>query len=323
MSRNFKQRLRVVTDRAHSLFFLLCWASLLPLFFVACSKASTTAVDSSTRSGKPIVYTVNYPLAYFAGRIGGDSIEVVFPIPKGIDPIHWTPDADAIADFQSADLILLNGAGYAKWTGQTTLPSNRIAITTRDVADQYIEVPNAITHSHGPDDQHSHAGLAPETWLDPRLAIAQAMVIREEFEKLAPDSAAEIRANFAALRIDLEELDADFESRFAASPKAWIASHPVYDYLARRYSIDLASLHWEPDQLPSNDQWNDFKKRLVEHPADLMLWEDQPGEQTASRLAELGVKVVTFRPLARHPESGDYLSSMRENLKNLAEATTD
>lgn len=303
---------------------LKLWSALLAIVcIVGCASRSATKVDSDERSGKPTVYTVNYPLAYFARRIGGDSIEVVLPIPQGIDPIDWTPDADAIADFQSADLILLNGAGYAKWTGQTTLPVNRIAITTRDVTDQYIEVADAITHSHGPGDEHSHAGQASETWLDPRLAVAQAIVIREELEKLAPESAAEIRTNFAALQIDLEKLDAELESRFAAAPKAWIASHPVYDYLARRYSIDLESLHWEPNQLPSDAQWNDFKKRLVGRPTDLMLWEDQPVEQTASRLAELGVKVVTFRPLANKPAQGDYLSGMRENLKNLAEATID
>jgi hypothetical protein len=99
------------------LIFVLCWASLLPTCFVGCSKESTTAIESTRRSGKPIVYTVNYPLAYFASRIGGDSIEVLFPVPEAVDPIHWTPDA--FADFQSADLILLNGAGYAKWTQQS------------------------------------------------------------------------------------------------------------------------------------------------------------------------------------------------------------
>jgi zinc transport system substrate-binding protein len=323
MSRVFNKGLRAVNARAHALIFVMCWASLLTTCFVGCSKASNSAIESTQRSGKPIVYTVNYPLAFFAKRIGGDSIEVVCPVPEGVDPIHWTPNADAIANFQSADLILLNGAGYAKWTDYATLPSSRIAITTREVTDQYIEVPDAITHSHGPDDQHSHAGLAVETWLDSRLAIGQASVIRDELEKLLPDSTSELQANFDSLRSELEDLDAEIESLFAAAPKTWLASHPVYDYLARRYSIDLESLHWEPDELPTEDQCLEFEKLLSEHPASLMLWEDQPLEQTTSRLAELGVKVVTFRPLAGKPDSGDYLSGMRENLNNLTEATAD
>ena len=34
-------------------------------------------------SDKLTVYTVNYPLAYFAERIGGDAAEVVLPVPQG------------------------------------------------------------------------------------------------------------------------------------------------------------------------------------------------------------------------------------------------
>jgi len=66
------------------------------------------------------VYAVNYPLAYFAERIGGSSVNVVLPVPADIDPAFWEPDASVIAEFQQADLILLNGAGYANWS--THLP---------------------------------------------------------------------------------------------------------------------------------------------------------------------------------------------------------
>ncbi len=62
---------------------------------------------------KPIVYTVNYPLYYFASRIAGDAAEVVFPVPEDVDPAFWMPGTEEIAAFQKADLILLNGAGYA------------------------------------------------------------------------------------------------------------------------------------------------------------------------------------------------------------------
>ena len=40
------------------------------------------------------VYVVNYPLAYFAERIGGDLIRVEFPAPSDVDPAYWTPDAE-------------------------------------------------------------------------------------------------------------------------------------------------------------------------------------------------------------------------------------
>ena len=49
------------------------------------------------------IYTVNYPLQYFAQRIAGEYAKVVFPAPQGVDPAFWTPDPSAIAAYQDAD----------------------------------------------------------------------------------------------------------------------------------------------------------------------------------------------------------------------------
>ena len=97
---------------------------------------------------KLVIYTVNYPLAYFAERIGGDLVEVVFPAPADKDPAYWSPDADTIAAYQGADLILLNGAGYAKWVDRASLPSSRLVDTGAAFADRLIEMESATTHSH-------------------------------------------------------------------------------------------------------------------------------------------------------------------------------
>ena len=68
------------------------------------------------------VYTVNYPLQYFAERIGAEHVEVAFPAPSGVDPAFWKPDSDILRQYQQADLVLLNGAGYAGWVEKVSLP---------------------------------------------------------------------------------------------------------------------------------------------------------------------------------------------------------
>ncbi len=73
------------------------------------------SVQNSDAAGPLNVYVVNYPLKYFAERIGGDHVRVKFPVPADVDPANWNPDLADIAAYQQADLILLNGAGYAKW----------------------------------------------------------------------------------------------------------------------------------------------------------------------------------------------------------------
>ena len=49
--------------------------------------ASAAVADDRLR-----IYTVNYPLQYFAQRLAGEHAEVVFPAPPAIDPAFWTPD---------------------------------------------------------------------------------------------------------------------------------------------------------------------------------------------------------------------------------------
>jgi len=295
------------------------WALLAALLVVTgCRERSPSAPPTAQSEGeKPRVFTVNEPLACFARRIGGDLVEVSFPAPDDVDPAYWIPGPETLLKYQSADLILLNGADYAKWTLRSTLPWSRTVMTTRDVEDSHIEIADAVSHTHGPEGEHSHAGLVAETWLDPRIAIAQAQVVLEELQGLLPASSETLTANFGELERDLRGLDTEFESVFQSLPNSWLASHPVYAYLQKRYSLDMRSLHWEPDRHPSDEQWNDLEELLASKPALLMLWENPPRRETAERLAQLGVRVIVFRTAANRSEAGGYFDTMKVNLNHL------
>ena len=49
-----------------------------------------------------LIYSVNYPLQYFAQRIAGEHAEVVCPAPAGTDPAFWNPDAETVAATDAA-----------------------------------------------------------------------------------------------------------------------------------------------------------------------------------------------------------------------------
>ena len=89
------------------------------------------------------VAVVNYPLAYFAGRIGGPDVAVLFPAPADVDPAHWSPEPETVASYQAADLILLNGADYAKWVAQASLPAAKLVDTGSAYADRLIPLEEA------------------------------------------------------------------------------------------------------------------------------------------------------------------------------------
>jgi zinc transport system substrate-binding protein len=276
---------------------------------------------SSVAAEKLTVYAVNYPLQYFAERIGGEHISVVFPIPADVDPAYWIPDAKTISDYQQADLILLNGAGYAKWVNKATLPRFRLVNTSAPFKDRYIESAEILSHSHGSEGEHAHEALAFTTWIDFSLAATQAGSIAEALDRKRPELKNYFRKNYQKLEQDLLKLDEDIKRLIAKHQRQpLIVSHPVYDYFARRYGLNIKSLHWEPDEIPTQEQMVKLKKILKAHPAKWMIWEGQPRKKSVERLKAIGVESLVFDPCGNTPDQGDFLYVMQQNVENLRQA---
>ncbi len=278
-----------------------------------------TGTPATSDSGVPVVYAVNYPLQYFAERIGGDIVQVVFPAPADEDPAFWMPDAEVVAEYQEADLILLNGAGYAKWTTRVSLPASRLVNTSSGFEERLVRVEGAVTHAHGPGGEHAHEGIAFTTWLDPAQAIEQAAAVERAFSAAWPEHESSFQEGLESLQADLLTLDEQLSAAFRPlDGRPLMASHPVYQYLARRYDLDLESVQWEPSEMPTSAMWRQFGELLQGHPARLMLWEGAPSAEITDELVSLEVLPVVFDQCGSAPEEGDYLSVMRRNIENLA-----
>ena len=294
--------------------------SVLLVLLAGCGKAPeepSEAVGSERLS----VYVVNYPLKYFAERIGGDLVDVQFPVPAGEDPAYWSPGSAAIVAYQQADVILLNGAGYAKWVDKVSLPSSKLVDTSRAFADRLIEIKEQATHIHGPKGKHAHGGYAFTTWLDPKLAMEQARAVNKALCAKLPDSKVELANRFAELEGELLEIDKQLKDVFSAAPKRpLVFSHPVYQYFERRYGLNGRSVHWEPDEAPTEAMWAELKELLAGHPAKWMLWEGDPDAETVAKLKDLGLGSVVFDPCGTVPAEGDFLSMMRKNVDELQPA---
>jgi zinc transport system substrate-binding protein len=245
-------------------------------------------------------------------------VVVELPVPAAVDPAFWKPLPEDIAGFQRADVILLNGAGYGEWVETASLPPSKLVDTSRSFHDRLIRVEDLVRHSHGPEGEHSHAGTAFTTWLDPTLALEHARAVRAAFAELRPETEAAFETGFLALERDLLDLDERLRAIVARDPKRpLLASHPVYQYLARRYGLDLKSVHWEPDEAPLDEMWKELRALLASHPARWMLWEGRPLDETVRKLEALGVRSVVFAPCANVPEAGDWLDAQRENARSL------
>lgn len=292
-------------------FALLCRWTFLSGLFLALGAPWAAAQD------RPTIFAVNYALSYFAERLGGSEVEVVFPVPDGIDPAFWRPDASEISRMQAADLIVLNGAGFAGWTTQVSLPRSRLVDTSRGFRDRYIAT-QSVTHSHGNDGAHSHTAIAAFTWLDQELAVLQAQAIAAAMASrglLDPDL---IYQRLTGLSEDLMALDALAQTlRTDAEGVALVATHPRYQYLARAYDLDIRSLEWEAGAAPDNDQLEELAALHAETDARLLLWEAPPPEAARADVTALGLVDVVFPTLAMTPPEADYISVLTEALETL------
>jgi zinc transport system substrate-binding protein len=178
-----------------------------------------------------------------------------------------------------------------------------------------------IAHSHGAGDEHAHAGTAFTTWLDPGQAILQAEAIKSALIKKRPQAQADFERNYAALESDLFALDTELKKILSnALGETLLASHPVYQYLARAYDLDLRSVLWEPGTFPSEAQWNELAGLAGKSSVRWMLWEDDPLDDTVARLEQMGIDSLVFAPCGNAPGEGDYLSVMQANLARLRRA---
>lgn len=268
--------------------------------------------------GAFVVYATNYPLAYFAERLGGAGVDVRFPVPPGEDPAFWRPDDATLRSMQSADLIVINGASYERWMTTVTLPASRIVDTSESLRDRFIEVKEATTHRHGPGGEHAHTGTAFTTWLDLEQAQVQASVIADALAARLPAQAKQIAERLDELRTDLSRLDEQMTTIAAAlRERPLVASHPVYQYWARRYGLDVRSVLWEPEIVPDEAALRDLARLRAEHPAAWMVWEGEPAAASVRALESMGVRSAVFDPCGRRPEEGDFMGVMALNVAGM------
>ena len=298
---------------------------LLMSMILACTPESSreSAPTSETASSGILnIYTVNYPLAYMAQRIVGSTGDVSFPTPPDVDPATWSPGPETIVDYQQADLILLNGAGYAAWVANASLPRSRLVDTTAGIADRLIPIESSVTHSHGPTGDHSHGGTAFTTWLDLEIAIEQAQAVLDALVRSRPEHEAEFRQAFTDLEAEFRDIDTKLAAaitRLDSQPVLF--SHPVYQYFERRYEVNGYAVHWEPDELPEDALWVQLKAVLREHPAKIMIWESDPLPETRRRLMELGIDSAVLQPGGNRPPEGDLLDLLQKGIAALEGAT--
>lgn len=262
------------------------------------------------------IVVVNNPLLYFTQRLIGDEVNVRLLAPADSDPASWQPTVEDVLQIQGAELLLLNGAAYSSWLNKVSVSSNKLVVTSETAKDQWIALDKQVTHSHGPGGEHAHGSYAFTTWMDMSLAQLQAEAVAEALQKKWPEKQNDIDERLMSLSAELDALDREYtEAAAAHGNRQIIYSHPVYQYFERRYQLPGISLHWEPDVMPSDEQWqalSDIKTDRM-----LFIWEAQPSLEIIERMGEMGIAFVVLDPAANIQSDG-WMAVQRRNIARLA-----
>ncbi|MCH2209831.1 MAG: metal ABC transporter substrate-binding protein [Fuerstiella sp.] len=243
-----------------TLLFVITW------LFLGCDQTVEHQEDTVSRRVK--IAVTSYPLLAMAEEMAGDAADVELVVSRSTTSPDWKPDSDAVRRMQQATRILISGADYEPWLQRVTVPRSRLIDTSQGFYDQFVRIPDAVIHQHGPDGDHSHPGVVWATWLDPQLATSQLYQTSDVLLSVLPDSQANIRKVADRLAEDFRRLDDRLEELATVTSDTAVTvvgDAPVYQYLTKRLGWNLKYIHLPSTGLLSDEDHASIQTAIAEY----------------------------------------------------------
>jgi len=260
--------------------------------------SSTDRSSNSTADKKPVVMVTSQPLFEVADLLAGDHIEVHKITPDNIASRNWKPQKDDVKRLQNANMILISGAGYEPWKDRVSLPGSRLKDTAAGYYSEFIRIPDAITHQHGPEGKHAHPGTVWVTCLDPELAESQFIRVADLFVELEPAASREITAALTMIKTQLEKtqaLAAEISAKTPAQKITLVGDSPYYHYLTSKLGLEFQYVHWDESQELTSiakDELAALTDKLPKDKPRFILLNSLQPVSTATFATEAGLTVI-------------------------------
>ncbi|SHK95822.1 metal ABC transporter solute-binding protein, Zn/Mn family [Desulforamulus aeronauticus] len=207
-------------------------------------------------------------------------------------------------------------------TQQTATDQTKEHSHDQDLHPEDSQPKEADTHDH------DHAGKDPHIWLDPLNAKTIVDTILAGLIKVDEKNKAVYESNAEAYKKELDQLHEEYQTGLAnAKLREFITSHAAFGYLAERYhliQIPVRGLAAESE--PSPADMATIVKLAQEKNIKYIFFETLVSPKVSEAIAsELKGQTLVLDPLESLSDQDiaagkDYLSGMRENLKNLKTA---
>ena len=278
------------------------------LAFVLILLLSTGAVTAA-----PLVFVSVLPLAWFVEQVGGEHVVVESLVGPGQNPAVYDPTPRQITRLAGADLFVRVGVPYETgWMPRlvTVNPAMRVI----DARDDLPLLPLPL-HDHGTAGG-SRNDVDPHVWTDPRLGIRIAARIRDALAGIDPAGAARYAANFDALSMQLEALDAEIRQRLSGiGHRTFLVFHPALGYYAAAYGLHQVAIEQLGKEPGPQALAGVIELARGENIRAILVQRQFSTKSAEAVAAALGARVAVVDPLA-----GDYPAGLRQVTDVLAEA---
>jgi zinc transport system substrate-binding protein len=296
------------------------------IFPVGCQKNAAPAKPASGSSNATsAAVLVTHPVLLEAASAitSGTSVTVDAAIPDPAESRGWRPKSEDVRRMQQARLVVLNGASWEPWTTRVSLPSSRVLTTSQPFAAELIRIPDAVTHQHGPEGRHSHAGTVPATWLSPVLLEAQIEALAAALLEQNPADKDLLTKQAAAWKASLQQPKKLLQQLRDASQSQRpfvIADSPLHLYLLRDlgwealYLTGLESGALEPEQIT---QLTEMAAKSPDATVRLFLMNDDRPADVDAFAAARSLKVVRLDLCLKQTAGRSTGERLAENLSRL------
>ena len=280
---------------------------------------------------KPLAIATFSILADLTQRVAGDHAQVLTLVGPNGDAHVFEPGPKESAELAGADLLIANGLGFEPWLHRLEDASGfkgKVIVASDGVAPLAAEESHE-GEAHEEEEGHHHEGVDPHAFQD--LANAQIYVanIAKGLSEVAPDHAADFKANADKLIAEIAALDQQLTADFAAIPqekRRVLTSHDAFHYFGRAYGIEFVSVQGlSTEAEPTADDLVRVVRQARDGHLSAIFLENMSDPRLAETVAQesdvrVGGELYADALSDSSGPAPDYLSLIRYNAKQLLAA---
>jgi ABC-type Zn uptake system ZnuABC Zn-binding protein ZnuA len=307
--------------------FLVSQAGRLLVTILISILSSLGTLLSITEAQEPINIVVTIPvLKDLAEQVGRSHIRVTSLL-SGYDNEHtYSPKPTDLVAVRKAQLLLEVGVGLEVWVASLVKNAGSQSLHVVTTSQGIGLIRDHTDHHNGTHQEGKETGSAgnPHIWLDPENVAIMLRHITEALIKVDSAHTVDFQNNQAAYLQQLDQLRNELSDRVKLlSDRRFIAHHPAWPYLARRFGFDIAAtIQMQSGTEPSALRLQSLISKIKKDHIKVIASEIQLSQKLPDLLAkETKARVVVLTTLPGGlPGTETYLDMLRYNVLQLVNA---